>query len=81
MLNIIKGGITNVVDELTFERIYKPNGWRIDESVEVKEEPDINKVKTERELRNLQKMKNTKRKVFNDKIFYSEIDNEIKGES
>lgn len=81
MLNIIKGSITNVVDESTFKRIYKPNGWRIDESVEIKEEPDINKVKTERELHNLQKMKNTKRKVFNDKIFYSEIENEIKGES
>ena len=78
MVNIIKGKIKNVVDEVTYERLYKPNGWRIDESAEIVGESLVDKVKTQSELRNLTKMKKTKNKEFNDKIFYSEVDNEDK---
>lgn len=81
MLNIIKGRVRNVVDELTFERLYKPNGWRIDDSISQTEEPLVNMVKTQSELKNLTKMKNTKSKVFNDKLFYSETENESKGDN
>lgn len=80
MVNIIKGKIKNVVDEVTYERLYKPNGWRIDESAEIVEEPLVNKAKTQSELKNLTKMKQSKNKEFNDKIFYSEVDNEDKGD-
>lgn len=80
MVNIIKGKIKNVVDEVTYERLYKPNGWRIDESAEIVGESLVDKVKTQSELRNLTKMKKTKNKEFNDKIFYSEVDNEDKGD-
>lgn len=80
MVNIIKGKIKNVVDEVTYERLYKPNGWRIDESAEIVGESLVDKVKTQSELRNLTKMKKTKNKEFSDKIFYSEVDNEDKGD-
>ncbi len=77
-VRIIKGSLRNVVDEVQFEKLYKPNGWRLDE---VEEQPSemskvIDTLHTESELKNYLKMKNTKAKQFDDKLFYSEINNE-----
>ena len=72
ILNIIKGSIRNIVSKEQFDKLYKPNGWKIDDSIQTQEN-DIDLVKTENELKNLQKMKKVKSQVFDDKLFYSEI--------
>ena len=56
ILNIIKGSIRNIVSKEQFDKLYKPNGWKIDDSIQTQEN-DIDLVKTENELKNLQKMK------------------------
>lgn len=75
ILNIIKGSIRNLVSKEQFEKLYMPNGWKIDDSIQTQEN-DIDLVKTENELKNLQKMKKVKSQVFDDKLFYSEIKEE-----
>lgn len=71
-VNIIKGSIRNVVDEVQFEKLYKPNGWVIDESVEKTKKPVPDEIKTETELKNYIAMKNIKPKKFDDGLFYSD---------
>ncbi len=76
-VRIIKGSLRNVVDEVQFERLYKPNGWRLDEEEQPSEMSKvIDTLHTESELKNYLKMKNTKAKQFDDKLFYSETKNE-----
>lgn len=66
---IIKGSIKNVVDEAVFERIYKPNGWVVDETRQPKVENKIKEeIKTETELKNYTKMKKKTEKTFNDNL-------------
>ncbi len=66
---IIKGSIKNVVDEAVFERIYKPNGWVVDETRHPKVENKIKEeIKTETELKNYTKMKKKTEKTFNDNL-------------
>ena len=72
-VNIIKGKIRNIVDEALFEKIYKPNGWRLDDE-EIQEENIIpNSLQTATQLKNYQKMKNKSHKHFDDKLFYSDL--------
>jgi len=81
MLNIIKGSLKNIVDEAQFERLYKPNGWRIDETENPPESEESKALKilhTEQEFKNYVKMSKTKPKQFDDKLFYSETENEIR---
>lgn len=73
-VKIIKGRIRNIVDEALFEKMYKPNGWRLDDE-EIKEEDVIpNSLQTATQLKNYQIMKNKSQKHFDDKLFYSDIE-------
>lgn len=73
-VKIIKGRIRNIVDEALFEKMYKPNGWRLDDE-EIKEEDVIpNSLQTATQLKNYQKMRNKSQKHFDDKLFYSDIE-------
>ncbi len=68
-LFIIKGSIKNVVSEEVFNRIYKPNGWVIDETRQpVVKDENIEELKTETELNNYTKMKKKTTKTFNDDL-------------
>lgn len=68
-LFIIKGSIKNVVSEEVFNRIYKPNGWVIDETRQpVEKDENIEELKTETELNNYTKMKKKTTKTFNDDL-------------
>lgn len=72
-VKIIKGRIRNIVDEALFEKIYKPNGWRLDET-KIQEENTIPEpLQTASQLENYQKMKNRSHKYFDDKLFYSDL--------
>lgn len=72
-VKIIKGRIRNIVDEALFEKMYKPNGWRLDDE-EIKEEDVIpNSLQTATQLKNYQKMRNKSQKHFDDKLFYSDL--------
>lgn len=72
-VRIIKGRIRNIVDEALFEKIYKPNGWRLDDE-EIQEENVIpNSLQTATQLKNYQKMKSKSQKHFDDKLFYSDL--------
>ena len=72
-VNIIKGGIRNVVDRELYERLYKPNGWRIDESAEKAEDfVPVNAFRTETEVRNYAEMRKRIAKKFDDQLFYSD---------
>lgn len=74
-LHIIKGSVKSVVSKAQFERLYKPNGWVIDEDfVEKRDEAEetVKELKTETEKLNYLKMKKVKSKKFNDKLFYSD---------
>ena len=75
-IKIIKGSVRNVVDEVQFEKLYKPNGWKIDEFADEKQPNEsIKDLKTQTELKNYTQMKRQKTKKFNDKLFYSETEN------
>lgn len=68
-LNIIKSGITNVVDEVQFEKIYKPQGWTIDNqaiSQETEQSKTVTELKDDTKIKNYNKMKQAKDKVFDD---------------
>ena len=67
-LFIIKGSIRNVVDEGVYERIYKPEGWVIDETRQPVQKGVETELKTEAELKNYTKMKKKTDKVFNDNL-------------
>jgi hypothetical protein len=67
-LFIIKGGIRNVVDEATFERVYKPNGWVIDETRSPQSKSAEQELKIEDKIRNYAKAKKKTDKVFNDDL-------------
>ena len=72
-VKIIKGRIRNIVDEALFEKIYKPNGWRLDDE-EIQEENIIpNSLQTATQLKNYQKMKSKSQNHFDDKLFYSDL--------
>jgi len=72
-INIIKGNIRNVVDEAMFEKLYKPNGWRIDDSIEEHTNEDIAIAKTKTQLDNIVRMRDKKPKHFDDGLFYSDV--------
>lgn len=72
-VKIIKGRIRNIVDEALFEKIYKPNGWRLDEDVIHNENVIPEPLQTAAQLKNYQKMKNKSQKHFDDKLFYSDF--------
>lgn len=68
-LFIIKGSIKNVVSEEVFNRIYKPNGWVIDETRQpIQKDKMFEELKTETELKNYTKMKKKTTKTFNDDL-------------
>lgn len=72
-VKIIKGRIRNIIDEALFEKIYKPNGWRLDEDAIQNESVIPEPLQTATQLKNYQIMKNKSHKHFNDKLFYSDI--------
>ena len=58
-VKIIKGKITNIVDEAMFEKLYKPNGWVLDNSSSQEKNPDNeipDSINTQSELSNYKKM-------------------------
>lgn len=67
-LFIIKGSIKNVVSSDVFERIYKPNGWVIDETRQPTPKGIEEELKTENEVKNYTKMKKKTTKTFNDDL-------------
>ncbi len=77
-VNIIKAGIKNVVEESIFEKLYKPNGWRINESIDSSEKNSdvpLKLLHTETEVKNYIKMTNKQPKHFDDGLFFSDIQN------
>jgi len=40
-LNIVKSGLTTTVDEVSYEKFYKPNGWTLTKETKEKIEPSI----------------------------------------
>lgn len=72
-VKIIKGRIRNIVDEALFEKIYKPNGWQLDEDTIEDENPIPKPLQTATQLKNYQKMKNKSQKHFDDKLFRSDL--------
>ncbi len=82
-VNIIKGSIRNVVDEVQFEKLYKPNGWRLDEPTNKRkqiesEEPRVplEDLQTETDVKNYIKMTKKQPKHFNDGLFFSDGESE-----
>ncbi len=76
-VNIIKGSIRNVVEEEQFEKLYKPNGWRLDINEDkTNKEPQIplDLLNTESEVKNYIKMTKKQPKHFNDGLFYSDLE-------
>jgi len=74
-INIIKGGLRQTVSQAQFEKLYKPNGWRVDE-VELPPKDEIQEtvktLATQGQIKNYVAMKKREPKKFNDKLFYSD---------
>lgn len=62
-LHIIKGDIKNIVTREQFERIYKPQGWEIEDAIETTEEDKI---------KNFNLVQRHKRKYFDDGLIKDE---------
>ena len=70
MVKIKKGEICNVVDEAQFEKVYKPNGWELDEErEELKQDVPLDILETETQVQNYIKMQSKRPKQFNDGLF------------
>lgn len=65
--NIEKGSVKTVVDETQFEKIYKPQGWKVVSNAETGEL--INNINAEGKIKNINKMKKVKDEKFNDGLF------------
>ena len=65
---IIKGSITNVVSQDLFDRVYKPNGWKLDKTRQPAPKGVEQELKTETEVKNYSAMKKKSDKVFNDNL-------------
>lgn len=65
--NIEKGSVKTVVDEMQFEKIYKPQGWKVVNDAETGEL--INNINAEGKIKNINKMKKVKDEKFNDGLF------------
>ena len=61
--------IYNAVDLETFEKLYKPKGWKLLESEENQERKIINELNTETKIRNYNKVAKVKDKKFDDGLF------------
>lgn len=74
---IIKGSLVNYVDEALYNKLYKPNGWVIDDSEAMANDEatnDVKVAKTDTELKNLKTMKTKKKSThkFDDNLFKSD---------
>ena len=74
---IIKGSLVNYVDEALYNKLYKPNGWVIDDSEAMANDEatnDVKVTKTDTELKNLKTMKTKKKSThkFDDNLFKSD---------
>ena len=65
--NIEKGSVKTVIDETQFEKIYKPQGWKVVSNAETGEL--INNINAEGKIKNINKMKKVKDEKFNDGLF------------
>lgn len=66
--------IINTVDDVSFERIYKPKGWQLVDEIEKTEEQKVlEELKTETKIKNYKKMKKVQEQSFDDGLL-------IKGE-
>ena len=65
--NIEKGSVKTVIDEMQFEKIYKPQGWKVVSNAETGKL--INNIKAEGKIKNINKMKKVKDEKFNDGLF------------
>lgn len=65
--NIEKGSVKTVIDEMQFEKIYKPQGWKVASNAETGEL--INNINAEGKIKNINKMKKVKDEKFNDGLF------------
>ena len=65
--NIEKESVKTVVDEMQFEKIYKPKGWKVVSNAETGEL--INNINAEGKIKNINKMKKVKDEKFNDGLF------------
>ena len=65
--NIEKGSVKTVIDETQFEKIYKPQGWKVVNDAETGEL--INNINAEGKIKNINKMKKVKDEKFNDGLF------------
>ena len=65
--NIEKESVKTVVDEIQFEKIYKPKGWKVVSNAETGEL--IKDINAEEKIKNINKMKKVKDEKFNDGLF------------
>lgn len=67
------GCVKTVVDEMAYEKNYKPAGWQIDKNFhEIPEDENIKELKTQEKIKNYTKMKNTKPQKFDDGLIKKE---------
>ncbi len=66
-LNIVKNGITNVVDEVLYNAVYKPAGWKIGGESGLKVET-TNAPDDEVKKKNINRMKKVAAKPFDDNL-------------
>lgn len=75
-LNIVKDGIANVVDEVTYNAVYKPAGWKIVGDSGLKCEQTSSPY-DETIKKNTDKMRRTATKKFDDKLIKGEGNGEV----
>jgi len=75
MVNIIKGKLQQQVSEQAFEKLFKPNGWIVDEGYKPQADETHEMVLTmsESNAKNLLADKKRTLRAFDDKIFKSEV--------
>ena len=77
MVNIIRGGLQQQVSQETFESIYKPHGWEIDDAGLPPADDELQKtIKSfgtdQSAIKNFVKMARSESRYFDDKLFKSE---------
>ena len=75
--NIEKSGIKTAVDEMQFEKIYKPQGWRIVSDAETGETISSSDVYAEIKIKNKNRAKKSLADKFDDGLFKERGNGEV----
>lgn len=75
--NIEKSGIKTVVDEMQFEKLYKPKGWKILSNAVTGELILPSDMYAEQKIKNRNKAKKPLNDKFDDGLFKERTDNDV----